>query len=480
MSDQVNTKGRAGQQDQEEEPQPPVIVLTASGDGMELVMVLQKPAANTRGPVYEDVMAALAEKGVTFGINEIAIQAICRNPMFNHPMTVAKGVSPGTGRDGFLKYLVNETRDLRPKLREDGTADYRDIGYVQNVRKGQPLCEIHPPQKGRDGSDIYGNVLEGKYGREPRSPQGKNTEISEDKTMLLASVDGNVEVLRGVVNVMDTMSIKGNVDNSTGDIHFVGDIVIAGDVVSGFNVSSEGSITVKGSVEGAALKAAGDIIVGQGINGMGRGSIIAAGSIKCRYIQSCYIQADENIYADSIMYCTLECGGNVELGGKRATLIGGRSTIAGVLSAKTIGTDTHVQTPITMAGLGTKKNRELQELEHEIAKIDAENVKLLQIMARSEDLMKQGRLDAEQAKAVLAVKQNYLAQAERRKQVQSQLKQTQQELLEASKTSSYILCKGRVHSGVQITFGPLIMTVNESFVNSRICIVDNDIRVLMQ
>lgn len=475
MHTKPDTLPKGEQNQQEAEPQPPKMELTPSPSRMELELIFRKVEENTCNPEPGAVMAAMAALGVKCGVNEVAIQALCQTPIYNRSMVVARGTAPGKGVDGYLRYLVEEARELKPKLREDGTADYRDLGFIQNVRKGQPLCEIHKPQKGADGFDIFGRVLEGALGREPKDPKGKNTEYNEDGTLLVAATDGSAEVQRGMVKVVDVMRIQGNVDNSTGDIHFVGDVIVGGDVVSGFRVTSEGSVTVKGSVEGATITAAGDIVVGMGINGMGRGSLVAGGSVRCRYIQSCHVQTGGNIYADSIMYCTLECSGDVELDGKRAVLIGGRSSIAGNLTAKTIGTDSHIATYITMAATGTGKNQEILNLGVELKRLDAENEKLRQILARCEDLARQGRMDAEKEKTLLLVKQKLGDQVEERIRVEQRLEVVKGEQLEASRENSHITCKERVHVGVQITFGPLTMNVQNSFVYSRVSIVGNEI-----
>lgn len=464
--------------DTQVQPEPAIVVLNISSDAMEVEMTFQEAVgAPTLKPVFEDVAALLAEKGIVYGINEVALKAVCDHPMYNRPFTVAKGKEPKTGADGFLKYLVETSRDLRPKLREDGTVDYRDLGFIQPVVKDQPLCEIHLAEKGEDGCDVYGNLREGRWGKAPENPMGKNTHTNEDGTMLVANCDGSAEVKRGVIDVIDVLRINGNVDNSTGDIEFAGDVIIDGDVGAGFRVVSQASVTVRGSVEAATVQAAGDIVVGTGINGMDRGSIAAGGNLKCKYIQSCYIKAAGDIFADSIMYCNLECGGNVELAGKRAALIGGRASIAGTLTAKTLGTESHVATQITMASTGVEKEQELRALADKVKAIDGEIRKLIQLLTRYEDLIKQGRVNQEQAKMLITVKDNYQAQMKLREETQQQLEKAKAEQLEASRAGSYIVCKDRVHSGVSITFGPLVLKVNSSFVNSRILIIDNDIAV---
>lgn len=477
MSDRYDSSPQ-GEQQEIEAPQPPEIVLTASSDRMEMELQLRRHATETLKPTVEAVMEQLAEAGVVFGIREDVIRELCESPSFDDAYTIARGEPVGRGEDGYLVYHVEERTGLKPKIREDGTADYRDLGYIQNVREGQTLCEIHPPTQGADGKDIYGNVLEGIWGTPAVPPKGKATLLNEEGTLLVAECDGNAQLERGIIHVHHVMRINGNIDNSTGDLDFLGDMMITGDVVSGFRVKASGSITVNGSVEGAGLEAGGDIVVNVGINGMNRGSLISGGSIKCKYIQSCFIRAEQDIIADSIMYCSLECAGNVELGGKRATLIGGKSLIAGKLTAKTIGTDSHIATYITMASSGMGKNQEILELNQKINDLDVDNRKLLQVMARYEDLLKKGKIDQETAKAILQVKQQYLDQVQQRNDVQTQVEAIKREQMEASKENSFITCTGRIHAGVQIVFGPLLYNVQNSFVNSRVQVVDEEIAVL--
>jgi uncharacterized protein (DUF342 family) len=459
-------------------PTKPVIILKVTRDNLELELQFQRSGTNTSDPLYEDVMAEIAALGIVYGVNESNIRHLCEKPVYNRVFVVARGASPKVGEDGYLKFLVDTNHELRPKIREDGTADFKDLGLVSNVTKDMPLCEVHPPEKGEDGMDLYGNVLEGKYGKEANPPIGTNTALNEEKTMVVALVDGNVEYRKGAINIMDVLRIGGNVDNSTGDIDFVGDVIVNGYVVSGFKIKSQGSVVVKGGVEGAGIEARGDITINEGMNGMNRGTLVAGGNIKCRYIQSCFIKAEQDIYADTVMYCTLECSGNVELSGKRAALIGGRSSIAGRLIAKTIGTDSHVATEIRMVSTGLLKSRELEELSRSIARMDGEITKLVQVMTRFDDLQKKGaRLDADQLKGLATVKENYVTLAQQRKDAAAQLEHSKLEQLDASGENSYIECKGRVHTGVKITFGPLNMLVRESFVNSRIHTYDGEIAV---
>ena len=54
--------------------------------------------------------------------------------------------------------------------------------------------------------------------------------------------------------------VQADVDPTTGNIYFVGNVIIRGNVLSGFSVEAGGNVEVWGVVEGAVIKAGGDII----------------------------------------------------------------------------------------------------------------------------------------------------------------------------------------------------------------------------
>ena len=465
-----------------EEPQPtkPSIKFYATSDRMELSVELERTGTLTLDPEFGDIMAAIAEQGVVYGINTNAVNNLCYPPRFNSQVVVARGNPAETGADGYLKFLVETDRKLQPKERPDGTVDFRDLGFIQNVEQGQPLCEVHPPAKGVDGMDIYGNELEGKLGKPPKDPAGKNTEYNEDRTVLLAAVGGSVEVKNQVACVIELLRINGNVDNSTGDIIFIGDISISGDVVSGFKVVSlNGSIAVKGSVEGATIEAAGDVTINEGVNGMDRGSIRVGGNLKCRYIQSCFVKTGKNIYAESVMYCVVECGGNMEMSGEKSRLIAGRTTVSGYLKAGKIGTHSHIPTLVTINS-GAMLEKEIRERNERLKEMDKEELTIQQLFARMEDLHKRNRLTKDMLPDLEMARNTYAQLMQERERVVGRLTEAKAEQLELQTQArdSYIECRGGIHSGVTIVFGPLSMVVQQSFVNSRVMIDDGEIKIM--
>lgn len=465
------------EQKEEDIPKKPEISLYVTSDRMRAEIKLQRTALQTLALEPEDIRNALKDAEIKCGISEERVEDLCKYPQYGVDLTIATGQMPTKGQDGYIKYFIETQRDLRPKEREDGTMDFKDLGYAQGVKKDQLLCEVVYPFKGEDGFDIYGNVLEGIMGKSPLDPQGSNTYYNEDKTELFAEKNGNVEIIKDKININELLTIKGNVDHSVGDIIFIGDIQVNGDVLPGFMVKSEeGSIVVKGHVEAAKINAAGSITVEEGINGMSRAEIKAGKSMKCKYIQNSSVTVEENLYSDSIMYCKVVCMGNIELSGKKGAIIGGEVFAGGRILAKNIGTGSHSSTKIIMGSIGTKLDIEIKELEERLKDIFKEELKAVQVINRFEALRSKGQSNPVVEKGVRAALINLPKYKTEKTILQKRIEEAKAEKIIRSQESSYIECQDKIHSGVQIVFGPLVCNVNSSYDRVRVFIADNDIK----
>lgn len=466
---------------EEDEPKPvprkPNMKVTISSDSMTAVIEFSRISTEIIPPTEDEVRAALKEKGVDWGIDDKYLSHICLHVPFTGPVEIAKGVRATVGRDGYLKYLIETKRDLKPKERPDGTMDYYDLGYIQSVVKDQPLCEVHDPEKGQDGHNVYGMVLEGIYGKSVDVPIGKNTRFDKENNLVRSEVDGHAEIgAKGVIDVNNVLKISGSVDNSTGNLFFVGDIIIGKDVTSGFKVESQGSIMIQGTVEGAYIKAKGDITVGQSINGMNRARITTEGNLRCKYIQYCHVETGESIYAECIMHATIECGGSMELSGRRGSIIGGKLVISKALHAKAIGTESHVATHITVAGGGLLHNKRILDIKKQINAVDTETIMLVQTMNWCESLLKKGmELKPFQLNAYEHGRDRIEAIKVERAEKLAALEESQRELNKVDPAESYVMCSGRIHTGVKITFGIHTLTVQASFANSRVFLSEGEI-----
>ena len=466
---------------QQEQALKPAIKVAITQNRLEAYIELSRTSTFTLNPEPCDIKAALKEAGVVYGINEAVIETLSENPSYTDAVLIASGFSEQVGENGYLKYLIEKKKDLKPTVNADGTVDYRNLGLIHNVEPNEALCEVYHPTKGEDGRDVCGNVLEGRMGRDIAIPTGKNTRYDEESKLVLSTASGGVDVdSKGVISVVDILKLN-TVDNSTGDIVFNGDVIVNGDVASGFKVDAQGSIVVKGTVEGSKLIAKGDIMVGIAVNGMNTAKIRTEGSLKCKHIQNCNITVGGDIFADSIMHCNIECNGSIELKGKRGAIIGGKALIAYTLTVQTIGTNAHVPTFITMAGGDITLSTRLTETKKRVGALDAELLTTVQTIKWCNELIKKGQeLKPFHKNAFEKSKQRLQPIQSERNEILEEINKIQEEINNIDPSKCFIVCTEYIYSGVRIAFGTLIRNVNDSFINSRVCVIDGEISILSQ
>jgi uncharacterized protein (DUF342 family) len=350
------------------------------------------------------------------------------------------------------------------------------MGYTQNVHQGDTLCEIHAAQRGEEGTNVLGAPVVGVKGKEPKSPVGKNTKLNEEGTRLLALCDGSVSVTNGIVSVSDTLTIDGDVDNSTGDITFTGDITINGNVFNGFTVKTPGNITIRGNVEGANIVADGNVVITEGIIGTERGSLTAGGTVRCKYMQGGRVKVGGDLYCETSMNSTIECGGNLEFTGARSRLIGGRAVVSGHVIAGEIGSKSHAPTLIWIHS-GGESDQKINELQKRLKEIEEEELKLSQLFARVEDLRQKNRLDASFIPTIELAHNNWKQLNEEKSNTVDALAYAKAEQLrrQTEAAHSYIHCKGILYEGVTIQFGPVNTRVKQELTNHRVMLRDGDI-----
>ncbi|EKC63939.1 protein containing DUF342, partial [human gut metagenome] len=119
------------------------------------------------------------------------------------------------GKDGSVKNLYSKTRN-KINIKEDvqGNVNYKELNMIQSIHKGDVICQITPPTLSVNGVSVTGEPIKGKDGKPPHIPAGKNTVLSEDKTKLLADIDGEVVYEGTKFNVKNLLTINHDVDNS--------------------------------------------------------------------------------------------------------------------------------------------------------------------------------------------------------------------------------------------------------------------------
>ena len=138
--------------------------------------------------------------------------------------------------------------------------DYKAIGSVDGVEKGQVLAILFPGKNGEDGIDITGKTIVSRNARKIVLGAGEGCMLA-DKCTVVATSEGRPSARGSTFFVYKTHEINGDVGLKTGNIKFVGDIVIHGSVCEGMKVVAGNSILVRNNVAESEIIANGDVVV---------------------------------------------------------------------------------------------------------------------------------------------------------------------------------------------------------------------------
>lgn len=370
-----------GQEGQGEQKTPPCldaqVMAAVSGDGLTAWLLVYPPVGAGRKLDRAMLTEALEEQKVCFGVDEALLDRLPQETeRYFRLFTAARGTPPVHGADGRVVDLFPRTTERTLAVDEHNRVDYASVDFISNIEKGGEICRIIAPTRGVPGQTVDGREIRARDGRAATVPRGRNTQLSGDGGLLLATMAGHVEFNASCFHVKPLMEIPGDVDYSVGNINFLGDVLIHGDIRSGFTVRAMGSITVDGVVEACTVEAGGDVVVARGVQGDDRAVIRAQRNLFAKYLENSCIYVKETLHTDSLINCDVYCDGSVEVRSGRMTILGGMVRAAHEVSAGVIGSQTESQTNILLGGLPCgsfdyeQVTQETRELEAEMEALE--------------------------------------------------------------------------------------------------------------
>ena len=297
-----------------------------------------------------ELLAALAQKGVTYGIDRQAIQALDGHKL-TRPTCVARGFDGSPSRDSAVEFLFPEEDPdvvLRPLIRDDGSVDYRDLIRLHTVPSGTVLGHYLPATAGEPRRDVLNRETPNKMGTQipPHRFAGPNVALASNGVDYIASKAGRPLREKGRIEVLEVYAIQGDVDFSTGNVDFKGEVYVGGDVKPGFTVRASGSVQVGGLVDEANIEAGRDVLIQGGISGHGHSSIVCGGELSARFIDSAEVVAEKDIMvASQIVRGTISSRGRVTVLG-RGSIVGGRVKAARGIICNSSGSASGVPTSL--------------------------------------------------------------------------------------------------------------------------------------
>lgn len=362
-------------------PPPPVnaeAFAAVSPDGLEASVKIKQPMNGGNALSYEMLKIFLAKNRIVFGLDEETLRLLGNQPIYDTEFTIARGVPSEDGTDAQLVYHVEMDRQLRPKEKEDGSVDFKDLGTIQEVKQGEMLCEKIAAIPGKPGTDVKGNSLPCVHGKDTALPSGQNTIVSDDKLKLYAGLDGHVSVISGKINVLNVFTVNGDVSIETGNIDFSGNVVVRGDVSAGFAIRADGDVTVNGVVEAASITAGGTLVIRGGFLGGDSGMLDIAGNAFCRFIESGEVTVRGDLETTYIMNATVKCGGTVNLTGKgliRGGYVSARTSVTanflGSPKASSANTTIEIGNDITLLQRYELMKTETEEMARNVQDLEA-------------------------------------------------------------------------------------------------------------
>jgi hypothetical protein len=404
----------------------------------------------------------IREQGVRYGLLTDVIGKIAESPKHyvQKEILVAKGTSPTDGEDGEIRLVFDGHAEKKPVEREDGKVDLREITRLPNVKKGQRIAVRIPAGHGKAGTNVLGESIPPKSGKEARWKLGKNVVTDSEQTSLYAVIDGIVSITdKDKLNVFPVYEVNGDVDYKIGNIDFVGTVVVRGNVLTGFRVKAEGDIRVYGGVEGAELTAGGSIHVRGGIIANNKGSVSAGHSVHCSFIQEGNVQAGEDIVvSQSIMHSQLRAGRNVICSGSKGLIVGGVIQAGESVVTRTIGNTMSTATVLEV-GIRPELRNELSELKRKLKENEEQLDKAEKALQLLEQMAKTGQLT--QDKLALRIKLSATKQnaAKENEELREQILNLEKKLDNTEWASVKVL--STIYGGARIVIGRYTRFVKE-------------------
>lgn len=329
------------------------------------------PAKGGAPVTFEHILEQAKQKKIDATIDIEAVENTLREGGDN--ILIASGKPPIDGIDGEFENLIPGAKKRSPRLDENGLVDFRELGEILVVRKGDPLIQRIQASDGESGLTLSKQVIPAKSGEDVTfASKLDGTQFdATDKNLLISAIDGCPVLLKDGASVEPVYSTK-DVNLHTGNIDFLGTVNVTGEISTGMTIKASGDIHINHTVEGITLIAGGDININGGIIGRTERSsdkfvpttITCEGSCNVNFSQNANITAGNSIFIrDFSMQSELSAEHQIIIGDGRSKghLIGGTTRAAMQVKAQTIGSPARIKT-IVIAGENQVLHDELDAL----------------------------------------------------------------------------------------------------------------------
>ncbi|MCR5468915.1 MAG: FapA family protein [Lachnospiraceae bacterium] len=422
-------------------------VISVSSDNMIASISKKQPPV---GEVYTItqtmVQDLLFAEGVKVNPDLDAIKYLIEGAAYDEDVIVARGKYPVNGEDGVIDFKINpDDAKAKPVINEDGTVDYRNSLKLAIVDEGDVIATYKKPTPGQYGFDVYTKMVAPVPGKEQRTMHGHGILYDAEKLTYYAEYAGHVVQNGSSYKIERLYRVNGDVDIETGNITFNGDVDVSGDVRSGMMIHADGDVFIHGHVGACTIISKKNITISKGIQGRDQCLIKAKKNVTCKFVERCRIEAEENVYADSILHSTVIARQQVVVNTSKGAVIS--SNICGMIGVivKEAGNDSETPT-ILQSGVPREEIRRVHEMEHQLRELE-EKAKTLEQHQRTLETISNPAQEIVDVRA--KVMRAKVVVSSEQKRIHDEIDPIKT-LMEHAKRESKIHVIGAVHPGVNI------------------------------
>lgn len=320
--------------------------------------------------------------GIKQGIKEQVIERLATGYVpENGRIVVAEGTPAVHGKDGYYYFMFKTELPTMPKIKSDGSVDYKNVDLFELVEQGQKIAVFYPATSGNYGFTVKGKLITPIKGKNPPKITGSGFRLLDDGVTYVAAVSGSISYNNYTIKISNLYHVKGDVTASSGNIRFNGDVHISGFVGSGVTIEADGNIMIDGNVEAAIIKAGNDVLIRSGVTGKDEGMIKAGRNIYGKYFENIVLHAENNIESNYILSCESIAMNQINVSGEKGAIVGGVTYAVYGVNASVIGNQAEIKTVFEM-GANKFYRQKVKDMDAEIEEASKKTLVLKEEMER--------------------------------------------------------------------------------------------------
>ena len=114
-------------------PESEKCIITVEDEGRRALARFYPPVSGGAAMEEQDIISDLRLAGVRHGIHKKAINHFLANREYCHDYIIAEATQPVQGYDAEITYFFDVNATAKPKLNEDGSVDFHQLGNIKTV-----------------------------------------------------------------------------------------------------------------------------------------------------------------------------------------------------------------------------------------------------------------------------------------------------------------------------------------------------------